>query len=817
MYFLLFLVLIAVVGGLWLFFGKYLSSAKSSPGTLTDDVKSRVNLYIAVPRVKNDKSQESKDSRQAYIAPMETVFSNLTGIAEAVGERHLTFEIATSGESIVFYVSVPKELQNFVEKQITSQYPDAVVEVAPYPNIFPKDGRVVAAQLSLKKDESYPIRIYDKLESDGLNALTNALSELVDQNAGAAIQISLRPTKKNWQDRAHKLARTMQQGGKAPDGLGKELAKGLMDAVRPTGDAKDSPASEAPQRLTALQEEVISAIEQKANNAGFDIAIRLICAGPDEVQARLHLRTLVDSFLQFGAPELNQFVIQNLPESEIITNYVMRQFGKTKDTFVLNSEELATIFHLPTPYTETPNIKWLSAKRLPAPENLPKEGILVGKNTYRGSEKMIRIERDDRRRHMYAIGKTGTGKSYWMQNMALQDIVNGEGVCVIDPHGEMIDWLLQRIPKNRVDDVIHFYPPDTERPMGLNLLEIKNPADKDMVVAEMISIFYKLFDPQGTGMASVGPIFEHYMRNAMLLLLADNNEGATLIDIPRVFTDREFRMKKLAFVTDPTVLRFWQEEFERAEKSNQAGELFSYIISKIGRFISNEMMRNIIGQTKSAFDFRDVMDNKKILLVNLSKGLTGDLNSNMLGFVIVSKLQMAALSRADSPGADYPDFYLYIDEFQNVTTNSIATILSEARKYRLNLIMAHQFMAQLEDSIKDAVLGNVGSTVAFRVGAPDADLIAKQFEPDVSENDLINIENRNAYVKLMVNGTSTRPFTLQTLPAMGQNNPKIGQAIRQLSRLKFGQNKKLVEYDVGNRIKYAKNLKTDLPDGPKNL
>ncbi len=282
--------------------------------------------------------------------------------------------------------------------------------------------------------------------------------------------------------------------------------------------------------------------------------------------------------------------------------------------------------------------------------------------------------------------------------------------------------------------------------MGLNLLEAKTPAEKDMVVSEMISIFYKLFDPNASGI--VGPIFEHYMRNAMLLLLADEQEGATLIDIPRVFTDRAFRERKLVNVTDPTVLRFWKEEFAQAEKSNQSGELFSYIVSKIGRFISNEMMRNIVGQTQSSFNLRDVMDNKKILLVNLAKGLTGEINSNMLGFVLVSKMQMAALSRADNPNADYPDFYLYIDEFQNVTTDSIATILSEARKYRLNLTVAHQFMAQLEEKIRDAVLGNVGSIISFRIGAPDAELMQKEFAPDVTENDLVNIENYNAYVKL---------------------------------------------------------------------
>lgn len=735
---------------------------------------------------------------------METVLSNLTGIGEVVGNRHITFEIATEGELITFYVSTPKELVDFVEKQITSQYPEALVEQAPYPNIFPKEGRVAATQLVLKRPEYYPIKIYENLSSDGLSALTNALSKLADNSSGAAIQYVVRPVARAWQDKAHQVARSLQQGADS-ESIGKGVAKGLAGIVASTAGEGDTKTTEPPKKLTSLQEEVVSAIETKANNPGFEVVVRLVAAGPDEGTAKLHLKTLSDSFLQFGAPELNQFTVADkVVEADIIKDYVLRQFGNIKASSILNTKELATIFHLPTPKTETPNVKWLKAKRLAAPDNLPAQGILIGKNIYRGDESMIRIQPDDRRRHIYSIGKTGTGKTTWMKNMALQDIVNGDGVCVIDPHGDMIEWLLQRIPKSRVDDVIHFYPPDVERPLGLNLLEAKTPADRDMVVSEMIAIFYKLFDPQSSGI--VGPIFEHYMRNAMLLLLADPNDGATLIDIPRVFTDKAFRERKLIKVTDPTVLRFWKEEFAQAERSNQVGELFSYIISKIGRFISNEMMRNIVGQTESAFDLRDVMDNKKILLVNLAKGLVGDINSNMLGFIIVSKLQMAALGRADSPEGTYPDFYLYIDEFQNVTTDSIATILSEARKYRLNLTMAHQFIAQLDEKIKDAVLGNVGSIVSFRVGAPDAGQLVEEFKPEVTDSDLVNIENRNAYVKLMIGGAASRPFTIQTLPPMGKENQKIGQAIKQLSRLKFGLDRRVVEHQVGERIKYTKNI-----------
>lgn len=785
------IVVIAAVG--WL----VLKSKNKTPQT-KDDINTRVNLMIAVPRDKGEQ-KELKDK----IAPMATVMSNLANIDEVIGDRHLTFEIATEEDSIIFYISTPKDLVEFVEKQITSQYPEAVVEPAPYPNIFPKEGKVVAAQLALRKAEYFPIQTYERLTADGLNALTNALSKLVHAGSGASIQILFKPTTdKKWQERANDVASKMQQGDFGSGGFGRELLKEAAGIMK-TDDKQDKPEAK---RLTGVQEAVIDAIGKKASRPGFDVVIRITTAALDEASARLNLRSLVDSFLQFGSHEINQFEVdEKVKEADVIKDYVLRQFGDSQKSFILNSDELATIFHLPYTGIDTPNIRWVKAKRLPAPDNLPKEGITIGKNIYRGVEKMVRMKKDDRQRHLYMIGRTGTGKTTWIQNMVLQDIINGEGVCVVDPHGEMIEWLLQRIPKERVEDVINFFPPDTDRPLGLNLLEAKTPAEKDMVVAEMISIFYKLFDPQGTG-NFIGPIFEHYMRNIMLLLLADEASGATLIDIPRVLTDDIFREAKLSKVTDPTVLRFWKEEFEKAKKSNQHGEMLSYITSKIGRFISNQTMRNIVGQNKSAFDMRDVMDNQKILLVNLSKGLVGDINSNLLGFIIVSKLQMAALSRADMPEAERKNFYLYIDEFQNVTTDSITTILSEARKYKLNLIIAHQFMAQLEDNIRDAVLGNVGSMVAFRIGVQDNEWLGEEFAPDVSENDLINIENRNTYIKLMIGGGVSRPFTMQTLPPMGRDNPKISQAIRQLSRLKFGVDKRLVDTEVGKRIKFIKKL-----------
>jgi type IV secretory pathway TraG/TraD family ATPase VirD4 len=466
---------------------------------------------------------------------------------------------------------------------------------------------------------------------------------------------------------------------------------------------------------------------------------------------------------------------------------------------ILSSEEMATVMHFPTPLVETPNINWLKARRLAPPANLPQEGIVIGKNVYRGRETLIKMKEDDRRRHVYVIGRTGTGKTTWMQNMVLQDILAGKGLCVIDPHGDMINWLLERIPKERVDDVIHFYPPDVERPLGLNMLEARNATERDLVSSEMIAIFQKLFDPTAA-LGITGPVFERSMRNSMLALMADLNNPATLIEIPRLFVDEEFRKEKLKYVADDNVRAFWEKEMAAVLRGSQAGEHMTYVLSKLDRFVSNEVMRNIIGQARSSINFRQVMDEGKILLVNLAKGLIGEINSNLLGFIIVSKLQMAALSRADQPETSRKDFYLYIDEFQNVTTDSAATILSEARKYRLNLIVAHQFVAQLEDKIKNAVLGNVGTLMAFRIGPQDAEILGKEFEPEVTQLDLVNIENRNAYLKLMIDGATSRPFTMTTLAPMGESNAKIGQAVKEISRIKFGRDKRLVEAELKDRL-----------------
>ncbi|MEA3398246.1 MAG: type IV secretion system DNA-binding domain-containing protein, partial [Patescibacteria group bacterium] len=461
-----------------------------------------------------------------------------------------------------------------------------------------------------------------------------------------------------------------------------------------------------------------------------------------------------------------------------------------------------SLYHMPTRATETPNISWLTAKSAPAPTDLPDEGILLGRNIYRGNIKNIHIKRADRRRHTYIIGKSGVGKSVLLASMAIQDIQNGEGVCLIDPHGDLISDVLNRVPPERAEDVILFAPADIERPLALNLLEFdpRYPEQKTFVINEMIKIFDKLYDLKATG----GPIFEQYMRNAMLLIMNNPKTGSTLMEIPKVLADADFRKMKLKECTDPTVVDFWKKEAEKAGGDAALANVVPYVTSKLTSFISNDMMRPIIGQQKSSFNLRDIMDNKKILLVDLSKGRVGEMNAYLLGMILVGKILMSALSRTDIAQEKREDFYLYIDEFQNFTTDSICSILSEARKYNLNLIIAHQYLGQLtkgqDTSIKDAVFGNVGSWVLFKVGSEDAEIMTKEFSPVFNQYDLINIEKYIAYVKLLVDNSASRPFSVQTIwPLPGTVIDGLSQKIKNLSRLKYGQDRNIIEAEIRRR------------------
>ncbi|MGE5392842.1 MAG: type IV secretory system conjugative DNA transfer family protein [Candidatus Saccharibacteria bacterium] len=782
-----------------------------------------VFFEVYVPRDPAEPDKEPQKDQKEMISIAEQFFSTIVqheerSLTSYLGVNdYISFEIASVGKRISFYINVPKRLQLLIEKQLHAQYPKAQIEVVKPYNIFVKRAKVAAAELVLQKKSVFPIRTYKSMETDPINALTNSLSKFTETE-GAAIQLIISPAKDSWQHKPRKLALEIQQGRNpnvVTSSFGNrvlhEIFHLLGELVNSAFSTKKKPEMQPrnydpsgfdkPLQLTPMQQEIVKKFEEKASRPGYRFNLRVVSSAADQNVSEINLKNILSSFMQYSMPPFNGFKVRRRNVQKIVTDYVFRIFRQ--NDLILNTEELASLWHLPTRFMETPNVKWQHAKTAPPPHNVPTEGLQLGRSVYRGVETKIFMQRDDRRRHAYIIGRTGTGKTELLKNMAIQDIRNGEGLCIVDPHGDLVEDVLQYVPKERAEDVILFEPFDMTRPLGLNMLEVKGDEQKDFAIQEMIAIFYKLFPPE-----MIGPMFEHNMRNVMLTLMEDKQYPGTIADIPRMFTDQDFQKYKLSKVKDPIVRAFWEKEMAKTSDFHKS-EMLGYLISKVGRFVENEMMRNIIGQPKSSFDFRKVMDEGKILLINLSKGLTGEVNAKLLGLIIVSKLQMAAMSRADVPEDQRRDFYLYVDEFQNFVTDSFATILSEARKYRLNLIMAHQFISQLsiekegsslgDSRMRDAVFGNTGSMICFRIGVEDADVMAKEFAPVFNEFDVINIDRFNAYVKLMINGTASRPFNMMTYPKPAGANPESGRLIKNLSKLKFGRPRAEVEGEIMER------------------
>ncbi|MDO8452010.1 MAG: type IV secretion system DNA-binding domain-containing protein, partial [bacterium] len=549
----------------------------------------------------------------------------------------------------------------------------------------------------------------------------------------------------------------------------------------------------------------IEAIEQKTSRPGFNTVIRLVVSSTTKEAAKMHLDNLTSVFSQVTADH-NYFTSVKFPLKRLfMVDFIYRYFPVFNirffpQTSVLNSEELATIFHFPNKSVETAHIFWLNAKRAPAPSQIPTSGLFLGTSRYRGVERPIYLSLDDRRRHVYIIGKTGTGKSQLLEEMVMQDILEGKGVAVVDPHGDLIDGILSRVPPERAEDVIYFDPSDNDRPMGLNMLEAKTEEQKHFVVTSIVGLMYKLYDPMKTGI--IGPRFEHAIRNAMLTVMSE--PGNTFVEVVRVLTDSAFVQELLPKVQDPIIRRYWTDQIAQTADFHKS-EVLDYIVSKFGRFVTNKLMRNIIGQSVSSFDFRKVMDEGKILLVNLSKGKIGEENSNFLGLILVPRILISAMSRQEIPEEERRDFYLYVDEFQNFATPDFAQILSEARKYRLNLIVANQFIGQMDEEVKNAVFGNVGTLVSFRVGVTDANYLQHEFQPTFHETDLINIDKYNAYIKTIVHNEPMKPFSIDLTKDMSKvqavRNREIASAVIQLSRLKYGRSRELVEAEISHRAR----------------
>lgn len=745
------------------------------------------------------------------IAPMEQLYANLHEIRDSLvahlfyGKPVFALEMTVPhiGEELIFYIAVPRRLATAVEKAVQGIFPDANVERSPDYNIFNPTGAAAAAALKLRTNRFYPIRTYQKLEGDPMKELANVFTKLAIEGEGAALQIIARPARLKWQRKLREHAKLLFEGKRPTEGLVKAVemvAEVVSPAQTPPGQqpGQSSQTGQPFKRLTPLEEEMVKMIEGKASKSLFETNIRLIASAATREKAEAILQGLQLAFAQFTDPNANGFYAETASGrylKELLFDFSFRTFDEHRK-MILGNEELTSIFHLPSVPLQAPKIKILKAREAAPPANLPADGLILGYNMFRGETREIRMTEEDRRRHLYLIGQTGTGKTTLLENLAVQDIQEGRGVCFIDPHGDTVERMLGLVPRHRAQDVIYFNPGDVARPMGLNMLEYDPmfPEQKTFIVNELLGIFDKLYNMQVAG----GPIFEQYFRNSALLVMEDPSSGNTLLEIERVLTDKQFRDLKLSRSRNIVVNNFWTQIAEKAGGEASLKDMVPYIASKFDNFIANDIMRPIIAQEKSAFNFREVMDNQRILLVNLSKGRLGDLNSSLIGLIIVGKILMAALSRADVAEEKRRDFYLYIDEFQNVTTNSIATILSEARKYKLDLIIAHQFIGQLKDEIKKAVFGNVGSQVAFRIGSEDAEFMAKQYKPVFSEQDLLNVDNRNCYVKLLLNGATAQPFSMKT-HAPQKGDKEAAEIIKEISRTKYGRPREEIEQEIITR------------------
>jgi len=726
-----------------------------------------VLLQVAVPRdneVKIDAAEQMISAFSSMYKGGRLSFLKL--------QEHISFEIVGLPEDIRFYISVPQNLRDMTERQIHGTYPGADIKEVNEYNIFSEKGKVAYGEYQFRSSAYLPIKVYKDLPTDPLSSITSALAKM-REGEGAAIQVLFSPAGRNWSSAGRKYLAKTKKGESDPQKASYKVDPKQMEAI-----------------------------ENKCSKPGFEVTLRMVVSSTDEASAKAHLQNLKSTFEQLSGDQ-NGFKSRKIRLPKLfMQDFIYRyqpMFYFNRNKIILNSEELATIFHFPNKTVETPYIFWLNAKRAPAPQQIAKEGLYLGKSVFRGTEMPVYIGESDRMRHTYVIGATGTGKSQLLVKMMYQDLRAGRGFCFIDPH-DTFEYVMQLIPPERAEDVIYFSPGDVNRPMGLNLLEAQTEDQKHFISSAIINLMYKLFDPYKTGI--VGPRFEHAIRNAMLTVMSE--PGNTFVEVVRCLTDARFVQELLPKVQDPIVRRYWTDQISQTSDFHKS-EVLDYIVSKFGRFVTNKMIRNIIGQSKSAFDFRKVMDEGKILIINLAKGQIGEENSNFLGLVLVPKILMAAMSRSDVPEEQRRNYYLYVDEFQNFATPDFAQILSESRKFHLGLCVANQFIGQMDEEVKNAVFGNVGTKIAFRVGVTDAQYLTHEFQPTFSESDLLNIEAYNAYVKTIVNNEPVPAFSLNMKedmqPIWKEMNKDLSEKIKELSRLRYAKDQAEVEAEISKRAR----------------
>ena len=765
-----------------------------------------------VLEVQLSRNEEISKDVNASALSAENMYAALHGLLKDNPklQEKVSFEMTSSGDrGIRFYVVAPTNILKFVESQIYAQYPRAGITVVPdYTHyVNPKHSRIEIASVTFKNEDFMPLKSFRDLEIDTISSVTSSVYSLA-KGEEVWVQVLIRPVADTWQQAGFDYVNSIREGSdpgasrfplkKLLEVFSKEFILILSDML--TGlfsykEREEESKSSFTPRLNPAEETQMRAIENKLSRMGFETVIRVVSSASSQERVDSNLRSILASFEQFSTTHLN------ILSSEIESNkdrafqdYVTRSFNDAK-TIILNTEELATFYHFPLSHIDTPNISWVYSRKSEPPPNLPiKNCVYIGETLFRNKTTQFGLENDeDRIRHLYVIGKSGTGKSSLFISMASQDIAGGEGVAILDPHGETIEQVLERIPENRIEDVIYIDPSDTENPVGLNLLEMDDPSQKNLMASGLVSAIKQHFD------YSWGPRLEYLLNYSILTLL--EVPGTTMLGITRLLEDNNYLNYILSKVKDPVVLKFWNQEYKNM-KGNQrfVTEAISPIQNKVNRFLASTTIRNILGQKKSTIDLGDAMNSGKIVLINLAKGKIGSDNANLLGALLVSKLQFCALQRANIPYEDRKPFYMYVDEFQNFATGSFEEILSESRKYKLGLYLTHQFTAQLPEELLKAVYGNVGTIMTFSLGAPDARELAKEFAPYFVEEDIISLERFEVYIKLMIDGMTSHPFSARILLPWGDNPivPVTGNRERaiQRSREKYGTDRKYVEEKI---------------------
>jgi hypothetical protein len=772
----------------------------------------KMTLYeIALPGPSTDSEQSRTKTLKELISGMEQFYAGLLSVGDAtLGEpNYFALELAVPADSpeLQFYVAVPNSKCNLFEKQLLAIFPEAhlVLQPADY-NIFAAGGTAIASVAHLAENPALPLKDYTDFDYDPINAIMNAFSKMESIGQGAALQIIIEPRAERHLKHYRKILHALRKGEKyasamsTPETMLGEIARDFGKTLFGGSKPKDvEKAKEAETRQIEANKAHIEQVEKKIASPIIGATIRLAISASDPTVAKLALGDLEAAFNQFANTQGNRLEFARVDTRHaprVLEDFSFRL--PADEAIPLSLRELTTMYHFPpTGIESSPHLKQARFTHAPAPLALPHSGVLLGINSYRGVETMIHLSPEDRLRHLYIIGQTGTGKTGLMKSMIIQDIKNGEGCCFIDPHGNDVFDILAAVPPERYKDVIYFDPADLSRPFSLNFLEydMARPEQKTFIVNELLMIFRSLY---GDVPESMGPAFEQYFRNATQLVMEDPSSGSTILDIPRVLSNKEFREQKLAKSMNPVVNQFWNEIATKAGGDASLENIVPYITNKFDDFTANDFIRPIVGQQESSFKFREVMDTKKILIVNLSKGRLGEKNANLIGLILVGKLFMAALSRADNPRAVYPPFYLYIDEFHNITSESIPGILSEARKYKLALGVAHQFLDQVPEKTRAAIFGNVGNMAIFRVGEEDAEFFAKQFAPVFETLDFVNLEFRNAYVKILTGGIPQKPFDMKTPNLPPLNLEQVDDLIH-LSSLTYGRDRATVENMIRER------------------